>query len=363
MNKTLNILYLVPDLFGPPGGIARHGRSVCEALVNLGFTVETIALRDGSEEEHAPSGSLTSMRYVPCRGDRKLFVRQALLALQRRPSLILVEHPNFSPLGWLAARLARARLVVVAHGVDAWEPLSFARRHSVAAADRVICVSHFTARRIAETNGILPAKIRVLYNCREPEQLTTQPPVRTQTHPSLLTVGRMSLSEQYKGHDYVIKAMPALCARFPDLIYDIVGNGDWQSQLQALAQELGVGEKVRFHGRVSEEELMQFYANASVFIMPSRGEGFGIAFLEAMAQGVPVIGGNMDASPEVVHHNEAGIVIDPTSVEEIVEATAKLLNDATLRERMGNRGRELANGKFSFAEFQNTLNTYLKEIL
>jgi glycosyltransferase involved in cell wall biosynthesis len=363
MSKSLNILYLVPDLFGPPGGIARHGRSVCTALVNSGYAVEAIALLDGNEEQNRPSKSLVSIRYVPCRGDRKLFVRQALIALKQRPALVLVEHLNLSPVGWLVARLARARLVVVAHGIDAWEPLSFTRRRASVGADRVICVSHFTARRIAETNGVLPAKIRVLHNCLEPEQSATQPPKRTQTHPSLLTVGRMSLSEQYKGHDYVIKAMPALCMRFPDLIYDIVGSGNWQSQLQALAHELGVGDKVRFHGRVSEEELARFYANASIFIMPSRGEGFGIAFLEAMMQGIPVIGGNMDASPEVIHHNKAGLVIDPTSVDEIVEAVATLLNDAALREQMGQRGRELANGKFSFASFQGTLNKYLEEIL
>ena len=280
------VLYLAPDLFGPPGGIARHGRGACNALVNQGFALEAIVLMDAKEQRKLPA-SLTPMRYVPCRGDRKLFVRQALRAVKRRPALVLVEHLNFSPLGWLVARLARARLVVIAHGIDAWEPLSPVRRRSLACADRVICVSHFTARRIAEANGIQTAKIRVLHNCLEPEQLATQPPQRTQVHPSLLTVGRMSLSEQYKGHDYVIKAMPTLSACFPNLIYDIVGSGNWQSQLQDLAQKLGVGDKVRFHGRVSEEELERFYANASIFIMPSRGEGFASPFWKRWHRAFP----------------------------------------------------------------------------
>jgi phosphatidylinositol alpha-1,6-mannosyltransferase len=171
----------------------------------------------------------------------------------------------------------------------------------------------------------------------------------------------MSLAEQYKGHDMVIRAMPELLRRFPDLRYDIVGDGDARPGLQALTQELGVGDAVRFHGIVSEAELRQHYAQASLFIMPSRAEGFGFVFLEAMAHGLPVIGGNVDATPEVVVHGETGLLVNPTSVDDIVEATSRLLREDALRLRMGDAARRVVLARFSYASFQRRLVEELSE--
>ncbi len=178
----------------------------------------------------------------------------------------------------------------------------------------------------------------------------------------MLTVARLSIQEQYKGHDYVIRALPILLARFPDLVYHIIGGGSWRPQLEKLAAQENVSEAVHFHGIVSEEELHRLYAEASLFIMPSRGEGFGFVFLEAMAQGTPVIGGNVDATPEVIADGETGYLVNPTSVEAIVAAASRLLGDETLRRRMGQAGRRRVEQEFSFSQFQRQLVSYLSEI-
>ena len=106
----------------------------------------------------------------------------------------------------------------------------------------------------------------------------------------LLTVGRMDSRERYKGHDLVIAALPALVAKGHDVAYVIIGDGDDRARLENLARDTGMSERVHFLGAVEPERLVEAYRMADLFVMPSTGEGFGIAFLEAMACGTPALG-------------------------------------------------------------------------
>src|SRR5262249_6203711 len=106
----------------------------------------------------------------------------------------------------------------------------------------------------------------------------------------LLSVGRMDARERYKGHDRVIAAIARLVAEGHDVVYLVVGEGDDLPRLQALAVETGVADRVRFMGAARWETLIDAYRMADLFVMPSTGEGFGIAFLEAMASGTPALG-------------------------------------------------------------------------
>ena len=230
----------------------------------------------------------------------------------------------------------------------------------MARAAQVIAISQFTLGKAQQTNGVTAAQGRVLYNCLDPEfhQVATTRP----GPPRLLTVARMSLAEQYKGHDYVIRAMPALLAHFPDLTYHIIGDGDARPGLAQLAAETGVSQAIHFHGFVSAAELQRHYEAATIYIMPSQAEGFGFVFLEAMSHGLPVIAGNQDATPEVVADGETGLLVDPTSVPAITTAAARLLADDGLRRQMGQAGRRRVQQQFSFDQFQQTLLTYLAEL-
>lgn len=358
----LRILYLVPDMFGSPGGIARHGHTVCRALTSS-FDVSVVALHDQREAHQEAAKAFPQMEYEACSSNRLKFVTKALRGLRQRPSLILIEHPNFSHLGWLLARLRRVPCVVITHGVDIWTPLSPLRRKAITWAERVICVSHFSAKRAREANGIAEERIRVLHNCLDPDYKKIKTERGKASHPSLLTVSRILRSEEYKGHDLVIRALPTVLERFPNLIYNIVGDGDGRSQMETLAKQQKVSHAVRFHGVVPDETLANFYANTSLFVMPSRREGFGLVFLEAMAQGIPVIGGSEDATPEVIQDGESGLIVNPTSVEAVAAAISRLLSDDNLRQEMGVKGVQATEGKFGFSNFRVTLIAHLKEVL
>ena len=289
------------------------------------------------------------------------FVRRALRGARFRPDLIIVGHPNFAPLGRALGMLTRAPVVNFIYGIDAWEPLSKGRRRALASSSLILSISNFTAKRASEENGVPLDKVRILHNCLDPS-FEPQAPLAMTDSLSLLTVARISLAESYKGHDFVIRALPSLLQQFPDLIYNVVGDGDGRGALESLASELGVVDAVRFHGAVSESELIRHYNAASVFVMPSRFEGFGFVFLEAMTYGKPVVAGNRDASPEVVADGETGFLVDPTSAPDIADKLARLLGDADLRERMGRAAVTRVADCFGFERFENQLLTHLSEV-
>ncbi len=356
-----SVLFLVPDLWGPPGGIARHGRMVCRALVDRNVELAVLALLDTNDADGRAEG--LALDYHACRGRRVTFIWRALFALRKRPDLILVEHPHFSPLGWLCARLLRVPFVIFAHGTDIWEPLPRSYRWALQRADLVICVSHFTAGRAISANGLSPDIVRVLHHGLDP----TFPVSTSQTEASekctLLTVARIRASEGYKGHDLVIQTLPVLLQEFPDLVYDIAGDGDGRPTLERLTTHLGVRSAVRFHGVVSEEELSKLYAGASLVVMPSRGEGFGLVFLEAMVHGKPVIAGNGDAASEVVRHGETGLLVDPSDRGSLTESIRRLLADSALRHDMGSRGAARVAEQFSYTSFRLRLWGLLDEVV
>lgn len=358
-----SVLYLVPDLLGPPGGIARHGRLTSRALLESGVDVHTIALMDASRPLLSDAEHLFGLLYTPCAGSRSSLVRRAIAGMMRTPpQLVLVGHVNLAPLGWALARLARAPMVTFIHGIDAWSPLPRTRRLALQHSTRVIAVSRYTATQATQSNTLDPDRLRVLHNCLDPRLSLTSPRLPDTDTLSLLTVARMSLAEQYKGHDVVLHAMPELLRRFPGLRYDIIGDGDARPGLQALAQQLGVASAVRFHGIVSEAALRSHYAQASLFTLPSRAEGFGLVFLEAMVHGLPIVAGNLDATPEVVVHGETGLLVDPTSSTQIADAIATLLADPLRRQTMGIAAQRRVEEHFSFSQFQQHLLAILAEL-
>lgn len=358
------VLYIVPDLIGPPSGIARYCRMVCKSLLAVPCDLTVVSLIDEPGARDEAVTAFPGMAYWPCQYSRSAFIRKTIeLNLRLRPDLVLVGHANFSPLGWAIARMTGAKMVTFLYGVDAWIPLSTLRRRGLHHSDQLISISRFTAQRAYEVNGISLSKTHLLYNCLDPGFEQPAHVAQVNSDLSLLTVARISLADQYKGHDKVILALPALLTRFPQLVYHIVGDGNGRPALEDLAEQVGVAHAVCFHGVVSEASLRQHYVNASVFIMPSSGEGFGFVFVEAMAQGLPVIGGNADATPEVVVDGETGYLVNPTSVDEVVEAVTRLLADEELRKRMGRAARNRVAQLFSYPSFKTQLASHLSALV
>jgi phosphatidyl-myo-inositol dimannoside synthase len=332
---------------------------VCLALSEVGVPLEVIVLNDKSTAAIDAMTAFPGVQYTACSGSRRAFINAARRASRHRPSIIIVGHPHFTPLGWIMARLYGSRVVVFMYGIEVWEPLTLPRRWTLQRSDQRIAISRFTANRAARANHLALGSIQLLYNCLDPGLEARVPAGEAERALSMLTVSRITSSDPYKGHTYVLAAMPALLERFPELVYHIVGDGDARPSLEALVAQYGLERSVRFHGIVDDEQLACLYSAASLFIMPSTSEGFGFVFVEAMNHGTPVIGGNSDASPEVIDDGVTGYVVDPTSIPSIVHAASSLLIDPDLRCRMGEAARERVRAQFSFETFRRQLLSHL----
>jgi phosphatidylinositol alpha-1,6-mannosyltransferase len=171
----------------------------------------------------------------------------------------------------------------------------------------------------------------------------------------VLMVGRLNAAEAYKGHAEVIEAWPAVVARCPAARLTIAGEGDDRARLETLARSTGVAGSIEFTGFVSNAALERLYERAAIFALPSRGEGFGIVYLEAMAHALPCLASRHDAAGDVVADGATGFLVDQHDREEIAMRIVTLLTQPDLRGRMGRAGVVRVQQEFSFARFSSGL--------
>jgi phosphatidyl-myo-inositol dimannoside synthase len=362
------ILGLFPELT-KVGGIQQVSRHSAAALLELarrkGEACEILGLNDPEEKG---SFSVGDQRF-PFRGFARNKSRFVAHLMTRAPKtrLLFANHIHFGPPAFAAATLdPRLRYWLVAHGFEVWQPLPFYRTLPLRRAHGVISVSQNTAEAVERVQRVHREKIFVLPLALEPEVS----PAPTEESPAaappagrmLLTVARLSASEPGKGADTVIRALPRLLGAFPDLHYVIVGDGDARPRLEKLAAETGVAARVLFAGECSRQSLRRYYEIADVFVMPSRQEGFGIVFLEAMAAGKPVVASPHGGAPEVVRDGETGFLVEYGNVSALAMRLSTLLADEDLRRRMGAAGRRKTREQHQFPQFRERLIALLEPL-
>ena len=178
----------------------------------------------------------------------------------------------------------------------------------------------------------------------------------------ILTVGRWLATERYKGMDTLIQAMPRLLLRWPDVQLVMMGSGDDRDWLVNIARDSGVQRHVHFLSGLTYGELSACYAAAELFALPSRGEGFGFVYLEAMARSKPVIGGAHGGAPEVIQDGVTGYLVQHGDTVQLVTSIDALLSNPELAREMGARGRERVEKEFRFTVFAKAFKKILREL-
>jgi len=158
-----------------------------------------------------------------------------------------------------------------------------------------------------------------------------------------------------KGHELLIRAIASLAAEFPAIALEIVGDGAERSRLQAVAGELQIANRVRFLGRQSRQQVAEAMRRCSVFALPSRYEGLGCVYLEAMAVGKAVIGCRGQGIAEVIVHGSNGFLVGPDNEKELTVALAMLLRDKALRGRLGTAATDTILDRFTLAQQAHNL--------
>ncbi len=236
----------------------------------------------------------------------------------------------------LARRLGRP-MVMTVHSTEydrslghPWDHILQRELAGIRAASRVIAVSRHLRQQLIDRYGADPRRVRVIYNAVRPtERLERIDPTKR----VVLYVGRLAAM---KGVDTFLRAAARVVPVFSDVLFVIAGEGPEYPRLVQLAANLGIGDRVMFLGKVTEEERELLLEGSSVFVLPSVVEPFGIAALEAMAAGVPTIVSKTSGVAEI---STGTFRVDFWDVEEFASRIAELLEYPTLRRAMGEQGR------------------------
>lgn len=288
-------------------------------------------------------------------------------AFRFKPHQIHCDQVDSAFLAWLMTVWSGIPYIVYSHGMEISEgKLKTPKKIVLGDADAVIANSKDTHRKLDQILSVPKEHIHIIPPGVDTSRFNTQldgTQIRRMHglvgKKIILTVGRMSRTRS-KGQDTVIRALPRILAQVPEAIYLLVGSGDGRLELEVLAQQLGVREKVVFVGRVSNDELPEYYAASDVFVMLSRdrqtkqggvlGEGFGIVFLEAGACGKPVVGSNSGGIPDAVVDGLTGRLVDPNDQDSAEEAIISLLRDEALAQRLGEQGRLRVEESYTWDE-------------
>jgi len=362
--RTKRALVLVSDAFGGRGGIAKFNRDLLTALSAYPEFRSAEVFPRVMPDPPGPLPRGIHFR-TTCVGSKLRYGLNVLASVMFGPryDLVICGHINLLPLASAAAKLARRPLVLFIYGIDAWQPTGNRLTNSIVRGlETVVSISAITRDRFLSWSGIDAAKVQVLPNAIDLERFNPGPRsdmlverYGLKDRKVLLTLGRLASAERYKGFDEVLDILPDLAIDVPEISYLIVGEGDDRARLQKKAADLGVAGRVVFTGYVPEAEKADHYRLADAYVMPSRGEGFGFVYLEAMACGIPTVGSAVDGSREALANGDLGVLVDPADRRAVLDAVRGAID---LPRR---RPPQLA--QFSFANFSRRLHATLRSVL
>jgi len=294
--------------------------------------------------------------------------------LQRSGKIDLIHAHAPLPCGH-AAMLLSAELglpyVVSVHGLDAFSTEQvggrageWCRRISQAvyrSSRRVVCISEHVREQVLEGTGPT-CRTSVVYNGVDPKLFSpsSEPPSAESASGGLvvLSVGNLI---PIKGHELLIRAVASLAFEFPELILQVIGDGGERSRLEIVAQQLKIDERVQFLGRQSRRQVAAAMRRCAVFALPSRYEGLGCVYLEAMCVGKPVIACRGQGIAEVIKHGSNGFLVGPDNEKELELALGMLLRDETRRRNLGAAARDTILERFTLEQQADRLSRIYRE--
>jgi glycosyltransferase involved in cell wall biosynthesis len=364
-----------PEIFGFKGGIQVYSAFFLQALQNLYPQAEyhVFLKHDVQATDDIPYLPQTQFYFTgtsPLKIRTLVFSTQIIVkALLLRPDLVITTHLNFTVAAYWLKRLTGIPFWTVAHGIEAWDIKNARIRIALQHADRILAVSGYTRDRLLKEQNLDPNKVSILPNTFNPNRFKTAlKPIyllkkyRLQPEqPVILTVSRLVAVERYKGYDQILQALPQIRGLIPNIHYIIVGKGDDRPRIEQLITERGLQDCVTLAGFIPDEQLCDYYNLCDLFAMPSKREGFGIVYLEALACGKPVLGGNQDGAIDALNYGELGALVNPDNSEEITKAITQIIqytypNHLIYQPKIL---RQRVIDLFGFEKFQTTLASHL----
>jgi len=346
------LLALFPGCVAP-GGIQSSGRVAWDAMVaasGSGLAPFRFCYGDDGPADRARSLRRHDNEFHTASKYRAV---TAAATMRGRFGLIVVWHMDLLKL-LPFFRSHRSRVVLILQGVEAWRQRSWPERSLLRRVDLFVSISDYTWHRFVQANPssgnaphcTVPLGIGAPLQGQIPDPATT---------PAALMIGRLVRGEDYKGHREMIDAWPLVLQRIPNAELWIAGDGDLRPDLEQIVAERGLRRSVRFFGLVSEDQKRQLLEGSRCMAVPSRGEGFGLVYLEAMRLGRPCLVSTLDAGREVVDPPRHGLAADPADTNSLAEATCRLLTPGSQWQQWSARARDRYDQHFSASQYQQRL--------
>ena len=283
---------------------------------------------------------------------------------------IVHTHLIYSQIyGRLAACLARTRCIISSeqnvYDLKTHPPFSWIERKLGALTDLIVACSHKVREHLVEKVGIAPLKVVTVPNAVDTNLFF---PIRKSSplcakvesarkelaiEPGDTVIGSVGHMSRQKGYEFLIAAIPAVRARYPRAKFVLVGKGLLRKELEEQARNLGVQDSLIFAG--IRKDIPVVLNCFDVFVLPSLWEGFGVAIIEALACGVPVIASRVGGIPEIIENGVDGLLVRPGSPRHLAASIIGVLDNPTLRRDMIYRGLRKAMERFSVAGMAQTM--------
>lgn len=330
-------LFVFLAIFSCEGGIQSYVKDVLAAYEQWpqAPSADVFLLRDGPQT--LPQKTTGSLRFhsfaspAAMVGRLRLMLALVVALIYHPPQRVICGHVLLLPLVAPLCRWRRIPYAVMIYGKEVWNPQPPNIQRALQQADQLWAISRYSRDRACEANQVNPDRVWMLpcvvdggafYPGAADADLVETYGLAGRL--VLMTVARLWSGDIYKGVDVTIRALPTIAQVFPQVTYLVIGRGDDQPRLAALAEELGVADRVVFAGFVPTEKLVDHYRLADAYVMPSQ-EGFGIVYLEALACGVPVLSGDQDGSADPLQDGRLGWRVPHRDVDAVAAACIEML--------------------------------------
>jgi phosphatidyl-myo-inositol dimannoside synthase len=238
--------------------------------------------------------------------------------------------------------------MLLAHGIEVWpEWVSKQKWYYADQAKKIVSISQYTKNRAIELRDTF-SRSEVCWLATEEDELPNN--AEYNPPPRVLIVGR--IEEDYKGHKELIDCWPRVVSAVPNATLSIAGRGPKLEHFQKLAEQSSASKNIEFLGFVPDSDMPKLWEKTAIFAMPSKGEGFGLVYIEAMRYGIPVIASIHDAGNEVNQDGVSGYNVNRDQPEELPERIIHLLKNIDLAKNMGRNGQERWNKHFRYSAFR-----------
>lgn len=370
MKKNLLITLDFPPALG---GVAYYLATLYKHLPYKSVTV--IAPHDPRSGEYDPRQKYKIIRKKILSDylwPRWLFFIPKLIKIIKQEEIEIITAGQLLPIGTMALiikKLLNIPYIVSTHAMDVTILKEMPRRRFLAKkilknAEKIITVSLYTKKELMKFGVtrdaieiISPATNILNRKCRATvDEIKNK--YRLDGQIVIFSLGRLI---ERKGFDTVIKSLPQVLKKHPNVVYLIGSQGEYRPKLEQLVKDLNLSKNVFFVGEISKYDLPAYYMACDIFIMVSRElpnkdvEGFGIVYLEAGAFGKPIIAGQSGGVGDAVRHNYNGLLVNPESTSETAQAIIRLIENPLLRESLGKNGFTMVKNNYTWPERANRL--------